>query len=157
MSHGLERTRNVAKNWNLALPWIRSSSWWTTDGVALGLVATLHVQNPLGRDRQGKWKSTHTKSDSQWCPGNAFAHFTKKWRENYGCPYTEGFERLRRRQRLGRRDSFSLIKPHGLNFRHFFLIIHILYVCTAYVVQHIYTDTLLSGSSRDRCQSSSEA
>ena len=36
-------------------------------------------------------------------------------------PYTEGFERLRRRQRLGRRDSFSLINPHGLNFRHFFL------------------------------------
>ena len=42
------------KNLNLPLPCIRSPSWLPTDGVALGLVATLHIKNPLDRDRQGK-------------------------------------------------------------------------------------------------------
>ena len=46
---------------------------------ALGLVVTLHVQNPLGRDEQGKNQPMRNrpKPNSQGCPGNTFAHFTK--------------------------------------------------------------------------------
>ena len=39
------------KDLNFPLLWIRSSSRWATDGVALGLVAMLHVQNPLDGER----------------------------------------------------------------------------------------------------------
>ena len=39
------------KDLNFPLLWIRSSPRWATDGVALSLVAMLHVQNPLDGER----------------------------------------------------------------------------------------------------------
>ena len=65
----------------------------TTDGRCSWLSSHAGSQNPLGRDRQEK--STHTKLDSQGYPGNAFAHFTKKWREKHGFP-VEGILNVRR-------------------------------------------------------------
>ena len=54
--------------------------------VALGLVVTLHVQNPLGRDEQGKNQPMRNrpKPDSQGSPGNTFAHLQKRGWKNPG-------------------------------------------------------------------------
>ena len=83
-------------NWNI--PPLDTTS--TSDklrilmAVALGIVATLHVQNPLGRDGQGKNhpKKNRPKPDSQGCPGNTFAHLQKKWREKHGSPRRGDFQ-----------------------------------------------------------------
>ena len=62
--------------------------------VALGLVATLHVQNPLGRDGQRKNQpmQNRPKLDLQWSPGEHFRSFTIKWREKHGSP-SRGFSK----------------------------------------------------------------
>ena len=75
-------------NWNI--PPLDATS--TSDklrillAVALGLVATLHVQNPLGRDGQGKNHpmQNRPKPDSHGCPGNTFAHLQKSGGKNTG-------------------------------------------------------------------------
>ena len=75
-SHGLKRTRNVAKKFELTAsvqPFFCKVTYrWRCSDVVCGLVATSHVQNP---PQQGwtREKSTHTKPDSQGYPGNAFA------------------------------------------------------------------------------------
>ena len=50
------------------------------------LVATMHVQNLLGRDGQGKDQpiQNRPKPDSQGCPGNTFAHLQKSGGKNTG-------------------------------------------------------------------------
>ena len=50
--------------------------------VALCLVVTLHVQNPHGRDEQGKNQPMRNrpKPYSQGCPGNTFS-LTQNWKQ----------------------------------------------------------------------------
>ena len=78
------------KDLNLPLRWIPSSPWWTTHWLSNYAV---HSKFPWQGWPGGK--STNTKPDSQGCPGSAFAHFTKKWREKHGFP-VEGILNVRR-------------------------------------------------------------
>ena len=73
------------KDLNLPLRWIPSSPWWTTNWLSSYAV---HSKFPWQGWPGGK--STNTKPDSQGCPGSAFAHFTKKWREKHRSP-SRGF------------------------------------------------------------------
>ena len=73
------------KDLNLPLRWIPSSPWWTTHWLSNYAV---HSKFPWQGWPGGK--STNTKPDSQGCPGSAFAHFTKKWREKHRSP-SRGF------------------------------------------------------------------
>ena len=73
------------KDLNLPLRWIPSSPWWTTHWLSSYAV---HSKFPWQGWPGGK--STNTKPDSQGCPGSAFAHFTKKWREKHSSP-SRGF------------------------------------------------------------------